>query len=778
MGVTMAGWTGQIFDSYEILEQIGQGAMGPVYRARDKRLERFVALRVPPPQLVGNALFLERFRRESAAGTKFTHKNLVQIYDIGTYHRMPYVVGELIEGESLAARLARKGRLATADALAIILYVAKALGSAWHEARLIHLSLKPSSLLVARDGEIKLTDLGFARHAEHDEAELPAPDPEAARFASPEVARGERHLDLRADIYSLGCILFHTITSQLHVLGTPLKTDLLPPDCPPGLAKLLGAMLAADPDQRPDDYNVLLMELWQLDQHLVAPDTPPPLPLPPRRHRRPWPRYAIAGLVLLLFASWLTWAALKVKRIIVQHLTPGTTTVAQVTHQPAGTNRTIKPIPRPPLTAPGKPALPYPKWQTPVNLLALLETKRDTVAGQWRLENGVLQGDVVKQQRTARLEIPYEPAGEYDFRVEFTPKAAVGGGQYLTAFSHDFAWDFFAGAKGRAFGFELVDETPLLQNATCVMLAPVAASRRYVSLVEVRRDSVRGFLDDNLVFEHKTNYRDMSVPSYWKLNHPFRLGLGCSGPMLFHRAELRELGGHGRVVSTASTAPAPTPTPQPSVPDEYMAEVAGLPPDWQVERVALELEKINPGYDKQEQHEIENGKVVMLALDSPTITRLGPVRALTSLQSFRFGSGEDFKGPRYRLADLSPLRGLPLTSVVCQRTSVTDLTPLRGLALTSLKLAGSPVNSLQVLRGSELLELDCRKTAITDLSPLRKMPLRYLYCDVTVATNGPNRGVIRSLDKLKEINGVPPDTFWKQPREYTPPTGAPLIRRD
>ena len=771
----MADWTGQTFDSYEVLEQIGQGAMGPVYRAHDRRLERFVAVRVPPPHLVGDAQFLERFRREAAAGTRFTHKNLVQIYDIGAYHRMPYVVAELVEGESLAARLARKGKLPPADALAIILYVAKALGAAWNEAHLSHLALKPGSLLIARDGEIKLTDLGYARHGEQDTAELPAPDPEAARYTSPEVARGERRLDLRADIYSLGCILFQTITGQLHVLGTPFRADLLPPDSPPGLAKLLGAMLAADPDQRPDDYNTLLTELWQLDRDVVTSGEPPQLP-PPRRHRRPrWPRYAIAAVVLLLFAGWLTWAAWKVKQLIAQHLGPRPAVETNAPPTRTDTNRGSKPPPKPVLPPAGKPALLHAKWESPVNLLALLDPKRDGVTGQWTQKNGALEGTLVGKQKTARIEIPYEPAAEYDFRIEFTPHEAVGGGQHLTAFSHDFAWDFFTGAKSRAFGFELMDGAPLLQNSSCVMLSPVVVGRRYTSLVEVRRGSVRGFLDDVLIMECKTNYRDMSEPAYWKLHHSYRLGLGCSGRMTFHRAELREIGDRGRV---AIATPAPPPPPQPVAPDEYMAEVAGLPPDWQVERVAIELEKGNPGYDKKAQHEIENGKVVMLALDSPALTRLGPVRALTSLQSFRFGSGEDLKAPRYRLSDLSPLRGLPLTSIVCQRTSVTDLSPLRGMALTSLKLYGSPVNNLQVLRGSELLELDCRKTAITDLAPLRKMPLRYLYCDVTVATNGPNRGVIRSLDKLKEINGVPPDTFWKQPRDYTPPTGTPVIRRD
>ena len=123
-----------------------------------------------------------------------------------------------------------------ADALAIVLYAAKALGAAWSEARLIHLALKPSSLRVARDGEVKLSDLGRAKHAEHDAEKMAAPDEEVARYASPELLRGEQHLDLRADIYSLGCILFHTITGQLHVTGAPFQAELLPAGSPPALA--------------------------------------------------------------------------------------------------------------------------------------------------------------------------------------------------------------------------------------------------------------------------------------------------------------------------------------------------------------------------------------------------------------------------------------------------------------------------------------------------------------------------------------------------------------
>lgn len=776
----MTDWVGQTFGSYQVLALLGEGAMGPVYKARDTRLERFVALRLPPAHLVGDAHFLADFRREAAAATKFAHKNLVQVYDIGEYHRMPYVVLELIDGESLAARLARKGSLPTPDALATLLYVAKALGAAWHESRILHLSLKPSSLLVARDGEVKLSDLGRARHAQLAGEAISPPDEASAPYASPELLRGEAQLDLRADIYSLGCILYQSITGRLHMLGTPLQPELLPADSSPALAKLLASMLAVDPAQRPSSYDELLMDIWRLDQQQLAVTAPPALPPPPPvrvRRRIHWSRYAIGAVVLVVVGCWLTWAVQKVRQIIAQNMQPPELSMAE----PAP-SKVPKPQPKAPpkpvvkaepsATASIRPALVRKAWKAPVDLLAMVEPKRDTVGGHWQREEGALVGSLGGKQRLARLEFAYEPPAEYDMRVEFTPQEVAGGGLHLTAFSRDFAWNHFMGAKGRACGFELVSDRPLVQNVTCVMLAPMEKGRRYSALVEVRRNGVRGFIDDQFVTERKTDFRDMDEPPYWKLHAEGRLGLGCAGRTLFHTVELREVSGRGR--STLAEADAPR-----SPADKFVAEVAALPVADQLKRVVEELQKLNPGFDGKVAHEIENGKVVMLALDSTAVTKLEPVRALTALQSFQFGSGEDLAGPRYPLSDLQPLQGLPLVSVICNNTEVSTLAPLNGMALTTLKCAGSPVTDLLPLRGMQLLECDCRKTAVTDLGPLRKMPLRYLFCDVAVATNGPNRGVIRSLDTtIREVNGCAPDAFWKQPRDYTPPTGKPLIRRD
>ena len=764
----MADWTGQTLGNCELLELIGEGSMGSVYRARDKRLERFVAMRLPPPHLVGNATFLARFRREAAAVTQFAHKNLVQVYDIGDYHLMPFIVAELVDGESLAQRLARKGKLPVADALAILLYVVKALANAWGEAQLCHLDLKPSSLLIARDGEIKLSDLGRAR-GPRDTGPQPAATGEAARYASPEMCGSELTPDLRADVYSLGAMLFETITGHTYVPGAPIAQEALPADCPPALATLLTAMLNPDREQRPANYDDLQHELWELDQHLLAASAPPELPAPTARSGKAhWLWFALIGLALLTFAGGLTWFVLRTKHVLNSKLKPLERPATNTVTKPLAPKAKAVPKKVPPVVAtrdPDLPTLSYAAWRNKRDLLELIEPRRDALAGKWTLEAGAL---VAEKHRAAQLGIRYEPPAEYDFRIEFTPEeAATGGGQMLAAGGHEFCWLFYAGPAGRMCGFDQVGGVMMFQNATRITLPAAEKGRRYVSLVEVRRDGLRAFLDDHLVVAHKTDYHDMSLSPRWKPNALGKLGLTCFGKMTFHRIELREVTGAGQI---AVVAPPP--------PDPFLAEVAALNATAQVQRVVAKLQQLNPGYDGQEKHEIENGKVIVLSLASPALKLLAPVRALVALQSFQFGNTDEPKGPRYPLADLRPLAGLPLTSLVCNRTEVTDLAPLRGMPLTNLKCIGSPIRDLNALRGMELLELDCRQTAVRDLGPLRKMPLRYLYCDLAVATNGPNRGHIRSLEALKEINGRQPPDFWKQPSDYTPPTGTPVIRRD
>jgi serine/threonine protein kinase len=156
--------------------------------------------------------------------------------------------------------------------------------------------------------------------------------------------------------------------------------------------------------------------------------------------------------------------------------------------------------------------------------------------------------------------------------------------------------------------------------------------------------------------------------------------------------------------------------------ERWPHEVASLPAEGQVEAVAARLKEINPGFGGRLRHKIDGGVVTELQLPTDGVTDLSPVRALTGLRRLDCG-GTRGKG---RLADLSPLRGMRLTALVCSGTQVSDLAPLRGMPLRELNIWYTPVSDLSPLKGMELTVLGCGGTQVTDLSPLRGMPLREL----------------------------------------------------
>src|SRR3979411_1977264 len=194
---------------YEIASLLGAGGMGEVYRARDSRLKREVAIKVLPPALSAGAARLRRFEQEALATAALNHPNILAVFDIGTYESSPYVVSELLEGETLRDRL-RGGSIATRKALDYALQIAHGLAAA-HEKGIIHRDLKPENLFITKDGRIKILDFGLAKLTQPDSSEhtsMPTAThgTEAgggtgtAGYMSPEQVRGMA-LDPRSDIF-------------------------------------------------------------------------------------------------------------------------------------------------------------------------------------------------------------------------------------------------------------------------------------------------------------------------------------------------------------------------------------------------------------------------------------------------------------------------------------------------------------------------------------------------------------------------------------------------
>ena len=272
----MALKAGQIFAGYEILRELGRGGMGAVYEARQLALQRIVALKILPPHLADEEGFVARFQSEAIAAANVNHANIVQVFTAGESEGIEYIAMEFIEGETIQQRLKRLGRLPLTEALDIAYHVAAALDHAWQTAQLIHRDVKPDNIFLAQNGTVKLGDFGLAKILREGatSATVTGLVLGSAHFMSPEQARGQRDLDARTDIYSLGCTLHYMMTGRTvfegpdfmsvmykHVNETPAPLHTLLPHCPAGVNRLLTRMIAKEREARPPSHAELVGEI-------------------------------------------------------------------------------------------------------------------------------------------------------------------------------------------------------------------------------------------------------------------------------------------------------------------------------------------------------------------------------------------------------------------------------------------------------------------------------------------------------------------------------------
>ncbi len=201
---------------FELLERIGRGGMGSVYRARQISMDRIVALKVLSQRLARNEGYVERFIREARAAAKLNHPNIVQGIDVGSSGGYYYFAMEYVNGETVAERVKRQGPLPEKEALSICVQVARALQHAHSRAGIIHRDVKPQNILLDCEGHVKLADLGLARETlqQDHSATLEGTTLGTPDYISPEQIRGETNLDGRCDIYSLGATLYHLLTGR------------------------------------------------------------------------------------------------------------------------------------------------------------------------------------------------------------------------------------------------------------------------------------------------------------------------------------------------------------------------------------------------------------------------------------------------------------------------------------------------------------------------------------------------------------------------------------
>lgn len=315
---------------FELIEYVGGGGMGHVYRATDKALGRTVALKVLSPEQVAEAGTLLRFRNEARSAARLNHENIVHVYYAGEEEGVSFIAFEFIEGTNIRQLVEQKGPLTLAEAISYTLQIADALAYASRQ-NVVHRDIKPSNVLVTPDGRAKLIDMGLARLQGPGQADdLTASGVTLGTFdyISPEQARDPRNADVRSDIYSLGCTLFFmlsgrppfpegTVLQKLlqHQGDEPPDVRQFRPDLPEELSRVLRRMMAKSPQQRYQDPAKLMEALYGLVQQVGLQPAGPGqrmwvVPSPSKaallQRHLPWlaPVTILIVIVLLLHFLW------------------------------------------------------------------------------------------------------------------------------------------------------------------------------------------------------------------------------------------------------------------------------------------------------------------------------------------------------------------------------------------------------------------------------------------------------------------------------------------
>ncbi len=267
-----------IADRYEVLEKIGTGGMSDVYKGKDHKLNRFVAIKVLKQEFYENANFVSKFRMEAQVSAGLMHPNIVNVYDVGEEKGLFYIVMELVDGITLKKYIEKKGRLSVREAVSIAIQVSMGLEAA-HKAHVIHRDIKPQNIMISKDGKVKVTDFGIAKAATSNT--ITSNVMGSVHYTSPEQARGG-YSDEKSDIYSLGITLFEMLTGRVPFNGEttvaiaikqiqqpmPSPREFVP-DVPRSVEQIVLKCCEKSPDRRYQNMTELIDDL---KESLLHPD--------------------------------------------------------------------------------------------------------------------------------------------------------------------------------------------------------------------------------------------------------------------------------------------------------------------------------------------------------------------------------------------------------------------------------------------------------------------------------------------------------------------------
>jgi len=369
---------GRTLGEFEILELLGRGGMGAVYKGRQTSLDRLVAVKILPRAFSSDTRYVERFRREARSAAAVRHPNIIEIHAIGEAEGYPFIAMEFIDGETLRARLKREGRLEPQRAMDVLKQTASALERA-HDAGILHRDIKPSNILIDTHDLVKVADFGLAKR-EHGDVSVTQTGHVlgTALYMPPETARGEP-FDARSDLYSLGATFYHALASRApfeaattaelvvkHVEASPPPLQQIAPEAPPALCRIIHRLLRKNPQERYASATELLEALAKAEARPAAASAAPTTRGPrttttrPARGRRrparapapqgtPWksrlPLIAMGAAALVALAV-IVAIALRARTGSPQATAPARGTPAPAAQPPAAKKPPPKPGPR------------------------------------------------------------------------------------------------------------------------------------------------------------------------------------------------------------------------------------------------------------------------------------------------------------------------------------------------------------------------------------------------------------------------------------------------
>ncbi len=281
LGDLFSHMIGSTVSHYRILDKLGEGGMGVVYKAQDTRLERLVALKFLPQSLAADPLAKQRFLNEAKAASALNHPNVAVVYDVGEVESSSFITMELVDGESLKSRL-RSGQLTIPQVQSLGLQIAQGLYAA-HARGIVHRDIKPDNILLTRDGRIKIMDFGIAKLGMSSNLTQTGMTLGTLAYMSPEQVLGEE-VDHRADLWSLGVVLYEMLARELpfhrdreaavlyEILNRePTPVEVQRPDTPAQLRTLIHQLLQKDPSKRPASATDVVAVLQGAGSH-AAPE--------------------------------------------------------------------------------------------------------------------------------------------------------------------------------------------------------------------------------------------------------------------------------------------------------------------------------------------------------------------------------------------------------------------------------------------------------------------------------------------------------------------------